>query len=167
MSNTWMRPKIKIPKTKSETFLDVVGYSCFLGSIVFLVTIWSRLPEKVPTHYNAFGEVDRWGGKYELVILPVIGILIMLLMTFFEKFPETHNYPKRLNQSNAKEFYLLSRKLINQIKNICLIIFAIILIESVSIALGWINGFGWFLPIAILSVFLPIIVGIVKQNRIK
>jgi hypothetical protein len=89
-------------------------------------------------------------------------------MQVFEKYPETNNYPERINESNVKEFYLNSRKMINIIKNLSLILFALILFESVSIALGWGNGLGkWFLPLTILGFGLPIIAGILKQRKIK
>ena len=168
MSNSWKRPKIKIFKSKSEWIWDIIGYSFYLGSLIFLIYNWNRLPDLVPAHYNALGDVDRWGSKMELFILPIVGAFIALLMQLFEKFPESHNYPERLSKENIKEFYLLSRKLVNQIKNICLIIFALTLIESVSIALGMGNGFGvWFLPISILSVLIPIVLGIIKQKKIR
>ncbi|MDS9472070.1 DUF1648 domain-containing protein [Sporosarcina pasteurii] len=32
----------------------------FVGSLVYLFVSWSTLPDEVPAHYNAFGEVDRW-----------------------------------------------------------------------------------------------------------
>jgi len=112
--------------------------------------------------------VDRWGTKGELFILPVVGVFLALIMTVLEKFPEAHNYPKRLNESNAEQFYLNSRKLVNQIKNICLILFSLILFESISIALGWGVRFGiWFLPIMIIGIVFPIVFGIVKLKRIK
>jgi uncharacterized membrane protein len=168
MSNAKKRPKIKLVKTKVEWLWDFIGYSTYIGMIVFLVYKWNEIPAKVPAHFNGLGEVDRWGAKMELLILPIIGALIAVLMQVIEKFPEVHNYPDRLNEGNAKEFYLLSRKMINSIKNICLIIFSLILFESVTIALGSGEGFGaLFLPILLLSVFIPIITGIVKQQRIR
>ncbi len=108
--NSWGRPKIKIQRTTSEWIGDTIGYSFFLGSIIFLIIIWGRLPEEVPGHYNATGVVNRWGTKWELLILPGIGAFTLLLMQTLEKFPEVHNYPQRLNESNAKQFYLNSRK---------------------------------------------------------
>jgi uncharacterized membrane protein len=168
LSNTWKRPKIKLKKTKSEWRWDSIGYSFYLGSIIFLIIVWGRLPEEVPAHYNAVGEVDRWGSKWELLILPGVGAFISLLMQTIEKFPETHNYPQRFNESNAEQFYLHSRKMLNQLKNICLIIFALILFESVSIALGMENDYGkWILPITIFGTGLPIVLGIMKQKKIK
>lgn len=168
MSNSWHRPKLTIKKSKSEWVWDIIGYSFYIGSIIFLVYVWGDLPEKVPGHYNAQGEVDRWGPKGELIILPAIATFLLILLSVFEKFPETHNYPSRMNESNIEQFYLLSRKLLNQLKNICLIIFAVILYESVSIALGWGSGFGiWLLPMIILGTIVPIIIGFLKQRKIK
>jgi uncharacterized membrane protein len=168
LSSSWKRPKIKLAKTRSEWIWDIIGYSFYLGSIIFLIIFWDNLPEEVPAHYNALGEVDRWGSKWELLILPGVGAFIILFMQTFEKFPETHNYPQRFNESNAEQFYLHSRKMINQLKNICLIIFSLILLESTSIALGWENDFGkWMLPLIIIGTGLPIVIGIMKQKKIK
>ncbi len=100
------RPKLDIPKTASEKFWDIIGYTAFLGSLVFLGLIFGDLPDEVPAHYNASGEVDRWGSKFELFILPGIGLFILLLMQIFERHPETHNHPQRINETNAREFYI-------------------------------------------------------------
>ncbi|MHC0036224.1 DUF1648 domain-containing protein [Pseudoneobacillus sp. C159] len=168
MTNYLGRPKLKIPKSKSEWLWDVVGYLTYFGSIIFLISVWSSLPDKVPGHYNALGEVDRWGSKWELIILPIIAAFILLVTQILEKFPEVHNYPQRLNESNAERFYLASRKLINQVKNICIIIFSFILFESVSIALEWGGGFGkWFLPLIIIGPSVSIVISIIKQRKIK
>ncbi len=34
------------------------------------------LPGEIPMHYNAAGEVNRWGGKYEMLLLPLITLLM-------------------------------------------------------------------------------------------
>lgn len=168
MMKSSKRPKIKLKKTKSEWVWDIIGYTVYLGSLIFLIYNWGRLPEEVPAHYNALGEVDRWGSKMELLILPIIGAVTAVFLQILEKYPEVHYYPERLNENNAKDFYLISRKLLNQIKNICFMIFAFILIESVSIALGMSNGFGvWFLPVVLISTFIPIIIGFIKQSKIE
>ncbi|MGD6965645.1 DUF1648 domain-containing protein [Rossellomorea vietnamensis] len=162
------RPKIKIPKTKSEWMWDIAGYAMYIGSIIFLLFHWSDIPDKVPAHYNALGEIDRWGSKTELFILPAVGVFLLIFMQLFEKFPESHNYPQRFNEHNAKQFYLLSRKMMNRLKNICLIIFASILYESVSIALGWGEGLGvWFLPVTLLGAVYPIVSYLIQQRKIQ
>ncbi|WP_088008962.1 DUF1648 domain-containing protein [Indiicoccus explosivorum] len=162
------RPKLTIPKTKSEWLWDAVGFSLYFGSLVLLATVWNQLPDEVPVHFNSLGEVDEWGAKYHLLIFPAIGASFIVLMGFFERHPELHNYPARLDGSNAGEFYLISRKLMNQVKNVSLVIFAVILLESVSIAFGWSEGFGvWLLPALLTGTFLPIVIGVVKMRKIK
>ncbi|MTH52819.1 DUF1648 domain-containing protein [Bacillus mangrovi] len=168
MKSAAVRPKIKIAKTRSEQIWDVIGYFFYIGSIIWMAFHWNALPEQVPGHYNAIGEVDRWGSKWELLILPFVGLFILLTMQVLEKYPETHNYPQRLNESNAEAFYLLSRKLVNQLKNICLIVFALIIYESITIALNqdWHLGI-WQLPVILGGTFLPIVITLFKQAKIK
>lgn len=162
------RPKIHLPKTKNEKIFDMFGYLFFAGSIIFLVLVWGRLPEQVPAHYNAAGKVDRMGSKWELFLLPGISLIIFLIMLPIEKHPEIHNYPARINEENATSFYLISRQMLNQIKNICLILFSLIAFESVSIAMGWWKGFGiWFLPAVLACTLIPLIVGIIRQQKIQ
>src|SRR5690625_5725944 len=64
------RKKIHIAKTKSEVIFNGIGYVFFIGSIILLAIIWDHIPTEVPAHYKAAGVVDRWGSKWELIILP-------------------------------------------------------------------------------------------------
>lgn len=48
---------------------------------MLMTLLWLRfLPELVPMHYNFQSEVDRWGSKWELLLLPGI-LLVMGLAT--------------------------------------------------------------------------------------
>lgn len=51
---------------------------------IYLASIWNQLPEKVPVHWNFKGEVDRFGGKTELLVicftLPVLTYFIFLAL---------------------------------------------------------------------------------------
>lgn len=162
------RPKIKIPKTMSEWIFDIIGYSFYIGSIIMLIIVWGTLPEEVPAHYNALGEVDRWGSKWELIILPFVGAFILIIMQGFELYPEVHNYPKRFNSDNAEQFYLISRQMINQLKNFCSLVFALILFESVTIALDIKDGLG-MLSVSIIFIGLAAIVvlGLIRTKKVK
>ncbi|MBP3339984.1 MAG: SdpI family protein [Lachnospiraceae bacterium] len=37
------------------------------------------LPDKIPGHYDAMGNIDRWGSKYEILIMPIV----IIFMTAF------------------------------------------------------------------------------------
>ncbi|WP_037322829.1 DUF1648 domain-containing protein [Ruminococcus sp. NK3A76] len=47
------------------------------------------MPQKVPMHYDLSGNADRWGSRYELLLIPVFILVIMLvfvgMITRFEK----------------------------------------------------------------------------------
>lgn len=168
METSGERPKLDIPRTRREWLWDILGYTAFIGMIILLIAIWGKLPEEVPAHYNAKGEVDRWGSKWELTILPLISFFNLIFIQALEHFPEIHNYPKRFNASNAKAFYLNSRQMLNQMKNTVLIVFSLISFESIAIALGWSNGLGvWFLPVMLLAIFIPIIMSLIKRRKIR
>jgi uncharacterized membrane protein len=51
---------------------------------IYLAFLWNTLPEKVPTHWNSSGEIDRWGDKYSLIgllfLLPVLTYFLMLII---------------------------------------------------------------------------------------
>src|SRR5699024_9290988 len=113
-----VRKKIHIGKTKSEVIFNGIGYVFFIGSIILLAIIWDHIPTEVPAHYNAAGVVDRWGSNWELIILPSTSFFILIFLSIFEKFPEWHNYPKRINDAEAIAIDLTSRNSVIQLKNI-------------------------------------------------
>lgn len=168
MLKSWDRPSIKIDKTRSERVLDILGYSAYFGSILFLIAIWKWIPSEIPAHFNAFGKVDRWGSKWELLLLPGVGLLIIPIFQIAEKYPEVHAYPKRFNEENAEQFYIASRKFCNQIKNMISITFSIIVGNSVFIALKWSEGLGILLPLMIAMAFgIPILLVTIRFIKIK
>lgn len=162
------RPILTLPKTKYEKCLDVIGSGLFTVSILFIILQWGNLPEEIPAHFNAKGEVDRWGSKIEVLILPGIGIFMWIFLGLLEKAPHMHNYPARLNERNVEAFYLNSRRLCNEVKNFCLILFAIISCEIVLVALGKIEGLGWwFLPVVLIGTGIPILKGLIASSKIN
>ncbi|MGE7674629.1 DUF1648 domain-containing protein [Lysinibacillus sp. NPDC094403] len=162
------RPILKLPKTKYENIWDYIGGGLFVLSILYIFVMWGKLPEEIPGHFNGAGEVDRWGSKIEVLIVPFIGIFLWILLGLLEKAPQMHNYPARLNESNVEAFYLNSRKILNEIKNLCLILFAAISFQMVRIALGEAVSLGWwFLPIVLIATAIPIIKGKVATTKIK
>lgn len=162
------RPVLKLPKTKGEKLFDFFGVILFIASIVYLVVQWGDIPDKIPAHFNSAGEVDRWGSKGELFILPSIGFFLHVLLSLLEKAPHMHNYPKRLNEQNVEQFYLQSRKLLNAVKNICLLMFAYLTVQIARVAKSEIESLGiWFLPVLLIVMFGAIGIGIYKQSKIK
>lgn len=47
---------------------------------IYLASVWNTLPEKVPVHWNMQGEIDRYGDKTELLIIPIFLPLLTYLL---------------------------------------------------------------------------------------
>ncbi|MBQ2972665.1 MAG: SdpI family protein [Ruminococcus sp.] len=57
--------------------------------LLVTLTAFFFMPDEVPVHFGINNEVDRWGSKYELLILPLViiavGILIFLIAKSLDK----------------------------------------------------------------------------------
>ena len=160
-------PRIDIPKTRSEWMMDIVGYVALIIMAAILIMNWRDMPNEVPAHFDGSGNVDRWGSKMELLILPGIAIAMHFFLMVFEKFPQSHNYPERLNESNREAFYQNSRQTLNYMRNIINILFAYIVYRTVAIALGDDAVIGWPFFAILIVMFVIIIWKIIKTSKIK
>lgn len=103
-----------------------------------------------------------------MLLLTAIAIGLWLLLHFLERHPEWHNYPGRLNETNAKSFYQSSRTLLNRIKNLSLILFAFLNWETIRVALGHTDSLSKFGMYGIfILIFGVVAVGVIQQQRIK
>ena len=68
---------------------------------VYLTYIWNELPNQVPMHWNASGEIDRWGDKSELFMmlfmLTGITYFIFLVIPFIDPKQKLQNMGNKLN----------------------------------------------------------------------
>lgn len=55
-------------KLKKELPLIVI----VLLPFIYLAYLWNDLPNKVPVHWNIKGEIDRYGEKSELILIPIL-----------------------------------------------------------------------------------------------
>ena len=63
---------------KNSTYTELLILAIIIIPVIYLLDIWADLPEEVPMHWNASGEIDRYGSKNELV-----GLLFMLNLPLY------------------------------------------------------------------------------------
>lgn len=89
--------KITMEKIKKE----IPFISIAVLPFVYLAYIWNRLPESVPMHWNASGEIDDYGSKNELlfVLLLLVGLpyLIFLVIPHIDPKQKLQNMGNKLN----------------------------------------------------------------------
>ncbi len=50
-----------------------------LTPFVLLLVSWNDLPARVPIHWNLAGEIDRWGPKAFILVLPLVALVVAAL----------------------------------------------------------------------------------------
>lgn len=85
-----------------EKFKKEIPYLLIsLLPFVYLAYIWPSLPQKVPMHWNASGEIDRWGDKTEAIIIPIImsgiGYFLFLIIPKIDPKGKLQNMGNKLN----------------------------------------------------------------------
>ena len=91
----------------------------------FAIIVGFSNVEIIPLHINIHGEVDNYGSKWELFILPAIALLIYLLMWWLERNPQLYNFPNSKKHSR-KEQEKIGAELISWLKVITVLMFVLI-----------------------------------------
>lgn len=119
----------------------------FVSMFAIPAFYYGTLPEEIPSHYNALGEVDDYSGKSMIWFLPIIG-LVLGAFIWFVFWKLSKNNPERVTKQLPelfKELFLL----------FILLLFNYISFTTIQVALGYQESLGrWFLPTILAVVFL-------------
>jgi len=105
---------------------------CLFSIVVFLIG-YQNLPEIVPIHQNLKGEIDDWGSKITLFILPVLSIVILLSISFLIKRPSMLNYPVEITEENKNTLYLKMQLFISLLSFFLSALFLALIMESMNV----------------------------------
>lgn len=97
----------------------------------FAIIIGFSNVEIIPLHINIHGEVDNYGSKWELFILPDIALLIYLLTWWLERNPQLYNFPSSKKHSR-KEQEKIGVELVSWLKVITVLMFVLIEILMIT-----------------------------------
>lgn len=159
------RPNITIEKPFLHNVLDIIGISALLLSIAYVVLNWSSIPEVVPHHFNAAGEPDRWGDKWTVFLLPSIGVLMWIGLSFLERIPDSYNYVVKITEGNAERQYYYAVTMIRLLKNEIAIFFALLSQKIVEMSSTQETLEFWIVPVFLVILFGTIIIYLVKSIR--
>jgi uncharacterized membrane protein len=104
---------MKLKKNKFNIFVEIVCLILLIGVLIFLFLNWNSIPDRIPGHYNAMGEIDRIGSKKELLVLPIIGWLMYLGMTVVEKYPQIWNTGVTVTEENKERVYRVLKNMLS------------------------------------------------------
>ncbi|GEM54711.1 hypothetical protein B0A58_01020 [Flavobacterium branchiophilum NBRC 15030 = ATCC 35035] len=143
--------KITSKLNPTEQMIEVLGFILLLAYCSTIYISYHKLPAKIPIHYNIKGEIDHYGSKNTIFILPFIAILLYILPLILNKKNKDKDLDTFENDVNID-------KLVRFVKIIIIIIFFSIDYFTIESALGKSQGLGkWFLMIMCGILLIPIV----------
>jgi len=81
---------------KSDWRLELGMLLVIAAMFAAAAAVWPSAPDAIPVHWNVSGEVDRYGGRFEgLLLLPLAALVIYLLMRYLPRIdPLRANYAR-------------------------------------------------------------------------
>jgi len=74
---------------------------------IYLVYLWNDLPSKVPMHWDLKGDIDRYGGKSELIIIPfLLPLLVYIIFLVVPKIDPKNKLNKMGNKLQILKFLM-------------------------------------------------------------
>ena len=154
---------MKIKRSKYDIAVNLICLILLFGIIIYLGMNWNNISDQIPGHYNAVGEVDRWGKKGELLILPIIGWILYLGLTAAEHFPQIWNTGVAVTEENQEQVYRILKNMIGTIKLLMAAVFVFLSVNSASAKKLPV----WFLPVFLILMLGSSVFFIIKLRRAR
>ncbi|MCC6412655.1 MAG: DUF1648 domain-containing protein [Saprospiraceae bacterium] len=113
---TEYRPKIELSLSYVDKVQEMLAVALLVAHVILVALNFAGLPESVPIHINYRDEIDGWGKKGTIWLLPLIAMFIYGLMTVLNRRPDKFNYPYRIKPENAEWEYLRATRVIRWMK---------------------------------------------------
>ncbi len=151
---------------QARSVVDWIGEGIAGVAIAFatgeVAVRWSSLPARIPTHFDASGQVNGWGGKEMLLLLVGSTILIGILLTVAETNQRLINIPISVDRESPEVRQIL-RSMVIAMK-------AVISLSFAWIVDGTIRGSGLgraFLPVFLTTTLAPVIYFLLKLRATR
>ena len=106
------------PRIVDYVFLGL-AVLCFLGTLIFVIVKYPSLPDLLPSHFNARGEIDAWSGKASAAFFPaIIGFILLAILGPIQFFP------KLWNNTQGVPAYKLPRVIRSTRTGLCFLLFS-------------------------------------------
>lgn len=143
--------------------LNILCLIVLIGITIYLIIRWNAMPKLIPTHYDFAGNVDSYGSKGSVLMMPIMSWVLYILITVLEMFPALWNTGVKVTEENKFRVYAILRLMLDIIKFIMVVSFAYTTICSVEfMPLG-----AWFTFVEVGTIFLTIILCLVKLYKAR
>ncbi len=111
--------------------VDLLCCALLAGITVLVACRYGALPDRIPTHYNAVGEIDGYGPKSMIWAVVAIAWTLVGVMSVVELFPRVWNVPVKVTKENQCRMLALTWHFLSTTKLIALGIFVYLTLMAV------------------------------------
>ena len=154
---------MKIKNNKIDILVEVICLVMLVGVTIYLGISWSSLPDKIPAHYDFAGNIDRWGKKGELLIVPIMSWFLYVMITGVEQIPSIWNTGVKVTAENRYRVYRVLKYMVKSIKLIMVVDFSYMTIHS----LRGQSLPGWFTLLFMVILFGDLIFWLWRLYKVK
>ncbi len=104
------------PTTRWQRALGFAAPAVLLGAIAFILIRFPSLPERIPSHYNFAGEIDGYSGRFSLLLMPLIGLVMDAVVALVGRFPKSWNTGVKVTLYNRVRVYRALRDLLAELR---------------------------------------------------
>lgn len=149
--------------TNFQKILEVIGIVILVAYLIIFLVTFSALPDRTPAHYDFAGEVTRYGSKYEMLLMPILGLIMYVAITILQRYPTVWNVPIKVRPENENQVYSILRTGIIAVKVEMIGIFALISYYSSSM-----KNIPIYMSILFIAVpIITIVISLIKIFRIE
>lgn len=141
---------MKIKRKTYDWISDIVSIVALIGTIIFIAIKYGSLPDEVPSHYDALGNITSYGPKWNVWIMPLVALALLILLEILERFPETWNTGIQANKRNKEAVYGTTMWLMSSMKWINTLFMC---------AVGVMGVFVMNMPIIITIIYFVLLIG--------
>ena len=123
---------MKIKNSLADIIMEVLGLVMLIGTPLYLAIRWPSIPDKLPMHYNFAGEIDRWGGKGEILFLVVMVWILYLMISLVEHFPSVWNTGVQVTLENRMRVYRTLKYMVKTLKLAMTLVFTFLIFNTVA-----------------------------------
>lgn len=157
------KPNVRPVLSTTDKTIEFLGWLSILVIWSFTTTNYINLPDTIPTHYDASGQADEFGGKATILILPLVATVMFAGLTIVTRLPRVFNYQAGTTKEDAHRQHTIAAKVIRYLKFMIVVIVGVITFYIIQTSKGKAEGLEiWFLPVVIGSILILLTYFLVK-----
>ncbi|MBC3515877.1 DUF1648 domain-containing protein [Neobittarella massiliensis] len=156
-----MKKGERLPFTRTQKWWELGSITVLVFWAAYLLRVWDQIPATVPTHFGLTGQINSYGEKSSLLVLPAVALLLYALLLAAELLPALYTMPGRWSGRSQIFAAQCLRTGLCALKFLLVLLFCYLdFCAATYQPLG-----AWFLPAAAGVLLLPVLVTALRIYR--